>query len=401
MDNLKKSDWRPRKVVAVVVLGGLIAAFGYSCAIHTVDVVIYRVAAIQALNRDYSNIYSAVADGGFRYAPITVLMFLPLAWMPAAAGAAILFVLKTICVFLGAAILLSLMRLDNSHYTRVCGLAFLAAGGYMVAEFRSGNVHFLVFSLLVIAILLVERGQTLLPASLLAFAIAVKLTPALFLLYFAWKREWQLCIYSIVLVGLLLLLPAVLVGMDQNTLLLHKFADSAMQRLDESRSQSLRAFLFRLPGEFLPIGAMNTLWVGLTAGGVVAMALITGSKRRTPRSRVLEYCLIMTAILILSPHSLRIYYSTLFFPFIALAALMTESSSAAYRRWSRIALGAGFLIGGFLPAVLPGREIARAYSALSPHFVLALGVSAVLAAGIRLNDQPSAVSYQQEGNDFR
>ena len=307
MDNLKKSDWRPTKVVAVVVLGGLIAAFGYSCAIHTVDVVIYRVAAIQALNRDYNNIYSAVADGGFRYAPITVLMFLPLAWMPAAAGAAILFVLKTVCVFLGTAILLSLMRLANSHYTRVCGFAFLAAGGYMVAEFRSGNVHFMVFSLLVIAILLVERGQTLLPACLLAFAIAVKLTPALFLLYFAWKREWRLCIYSIVLVGLLLLLPAVLVGMDQNTMLLHKFADSAMQRLDESRSQSLRAFLFRLLG-FLPLGAVNTLWVGLTAGGVVAMAVITGSKRRTPRSRVLEYCLVMTAILILSPHSLRIYF---------------------------------------------------------------------------------------------
>ena len=399
MDDLKESGWRHKKVVAFVILGGLIAAFGYSCAIYTVDVVIYRVTAVQILNRDY-NIYPAVADGGFRYAPITALIFVPLAWMPVAAGAAILFVLKTVCVFLGAAIILSLMRLDNSHYARACWLAFLAAGGYMVAEFRSGNVHFMVFSLLVIAILLVERGQTLLPACLLALAIVVKLTPALFLLYFAWKREWRLCIYSIVLVGLLLLLPAVLVGMDQNSILLHKFADSAMQRLDESRSQSLRAFLFRLLG-FLPLGAVNSIWVGLTTGGVVAMALITGSKRRTPRSRVLEYCLIMTAILILSPHSLRIYFSTLFFPFIALAALMTEGASAAYRRWSGIVLGAGFLIGSFLPAVLPGREIARAYSALSPHFVLALGVSAVLALGIRLSDQQSAVSRQQEGNDSR
>ena len=397
------------RVAARVVLVALIVAFGYNCAVRTVDVVIYRVAASQVVHHDY-DIYPKVADGGFRYAPITALLFVPLAFMPTAAGAALIYLFNIGALFGMSAIVLKLFRLEQQHFGRICGLAFLAAGGYIIEEFQSGNVHFLVFSLAIVSFLLIERGQTLAPALLLALATAMKVTPFLFVLYFAWKGRWRLCIYTMVFLALMFVAPAAFVGAQENTVLLKKYAESATQRLNESRSQSLRGVLFRFLsqgtvdiGNFpalniaaLPEETVTVLWYALSAGSVVALAAVTGRRKRNSRGRTLEYALMTAAILLLSPHTLRIYFATLFFPFAVLLALIVQSPGDAKRILIRNVLAGAFIVGTLIPLVIPGRVLSRAYEALSLHFVMALGVCVAVSVLIRSEDAAVAAGPQAE-----
>lgn len=379
--------------VSRAVAGVVVGAAGYYCATHSIDVPIYRETGRQVLTGDY-DIYSSVAHGGFRYAPVTALLFVPLALAPTWVGAAAIFALKVGALLATAAIALRMVAADRRRYAAVCVLAFVATAGYLAEDFRTGNIHFLSFFLVVAAMYLVERGRTVSPSVLLALATALKLTPLLVIAYYALRRRFALCLYTIGVSLLLLALPALFVGIEANNRLIDGFIDSAVQRLDESRNHSLRGVLFRyLNANQIDAGlfpAMNVvslsrttvtaLWYALGACAVGGLAAGVALSRRQRSAAALEYALLMTMILLLSPHSLRMYFSILFFPLCILAAALVTGPPPARRTLILTVLGAVFAAGTLLPVLLPGREAALAYEALSPHFFVAAFVCASLAA---------------------
>src|SRR5262245_55111969 len=106
--------------------------------------------------------------------PAVAFVFVPLGWLPLERAALVFFALK----------LAALWSIDVTvaHHAglttgrrQVLAVAFLVVGGYLVEEFRFGNVHFLCIALLVFAYDRAESGCILAPAAALALAIAIKL----------------------------------------------------------------------------------------------------------------------------------------------------------------------------------------------------------------------------------
>ncbi len=371
-------------VAGLALVCALVGLFGYFTAAHTFDIQAYRGVGRQLLNQDY-DIYPAVAEGGFRYAPVTALLFVPLALVPVSVAVLVVLFLKVMTLLAITAMVLRLMGIDRARYARVCLLSFLVTGGYLVEEFRTGNIHFLSLGLVVVVIYLVERGRTTAPSFLLALAIALKLTPLLFVFYFALRRRFRLCAYTLVALLVLLALPAVFVGVEANTSLLEGFVESAGQRVDESRNHSLRGVLFRYlnenemdSGVFPPVNvvslsaqSVSALWYALSACVLLGLVGVMAARRPSEDSVILEYALVTVLILVLSPHSLRLYFSTLFFPCCVLLGLLIKYPSHPFRILIQLGLGLTFGVGTLAPLILPGRDAALLYEALSPHFVSA------------------------------
>jgi len=282
--------------------------------------------------------------------------------------------------------------LDRDRATRVGLLAFLVTSGYLLEEFRTGNIHFLVLFLIVMAMSLAERGRVVLPAAMIALAAAMKISPLIFVGFFLVTRRFKLAVVTSAALAILLLLPAAIVGISKNNELLRGFAASATARTAEARNHSLKGVLARFlsnegpdAGVLPPVNVANVsartveaAWYLGEAVTLAGLAWILIAARRRRASPLLEYSLVTTAMLIVSPYSLRIYFAMLFLPCAALAAALAKPPSATHRRAIVSVLVAAMVAGTLLP-LIPGRRWSLRLEALSPHFVVAVAVIAVLA----------------------
>ncbi|HEX3148771.1 MAG TPA: glycosyltransferase family 87 protein, partial [Gemmataceae bacterium] len=87
-------------------------------------------------------------------------------------------------------------------------IAVAAAINTIIGDLKHGNVNIFILFLVMSVLYSYSRGKDYLSGLMLALAIASKVTPALFLVYFAWKRSWQVLIGAAVgLVLFFLLVP--------------------------------------------------------------------------------------------------------------------------------------------------------------------------------------------------
>ena len=269
----------------------------------------------------------------------------------------------------------------------------MITAGFLIEEFRSGNIHFLVFFLIVLALYLIEKGRATLPAFLLGLAIAIKITPLFFLFYFAIKRKFALCLQTLSSVALLFLAPALLLGAQANTILIQQWASSALEQKDASTNHSLKGVLFKYLNENdiddkkygrinlanFPRQSVNTAWYALSLGLIIALTVLISKQNTGSERRWLEYCLVITAILLLSPHSTRLYYCTLALPCAVLVILLFKYPGNPYSKTIQVALGICFLTSTLAPVIMPGRKASLAYEAHSPYFFSALVLFFVLS----------------------
>src|SRR5262249_30279210 len=61
----------------------------------------------------------------------------------------------------------------------------------ILGDLSHGNVNLFILFLVVAALYAFHRGRDFWAGSILALAIACKITPALFIPYFLWKRAWR------------------------------------------------------------------------------------------------------------------------------------------------------------------------------------------------------------------
>jgi hypothetical protein len=124
--------------------------------------------------------------------------------------------------------------------------------------------------------------------------------------------------------------------------------------------------------------AVSGLWLALCAVGVGLMA--PGLMRRSaePDAALLDYAAVVTAALVLAPHTQRIYFSVLFFPACVLVALLARHPHMRHARAVRLALGASVAAGTLLPPLLPGRQAALGYEVVSPYLWTTIWLLAVL-----------------------
>ena len=414
--------------VGAIVLAVLVIAFGWNAATHAVDFPIYHQAGAQILSGDFALYPAGLYDGsdvpshGFRYAPVLAFLFAPLALLPLEASAFLFFFVKVAALAYVARVVARHLGLTGRG-TTLALLAVLVVGGYLVEEFRYGNFHFLMVALMVLAFDGAERGRTAGPALALAVAIAAKLTPVLLVGYFALRRRVAICAATLASLALLLVAPAATVGWRTNAHLLDGFVRYAVQKTEEGRNHSLRGALVKhltttlddsqYPGVTLadlPQGVVDLLWVTLvSAAGLLSIVVLRRRERSAAPAGghatadaavpLLELSLVLTAIVLASPHTQRQHLTALYVPALVLVGLLMTGSPRPRRQLILVTLGATAAASTFLPLIFGGRQLALAYEAWSPYFAATLvmfvalvvlvvqltpsGAAAACASGIR------------------
>jgi alpha-1,2-mannosyltransferase len=385
------------KAVSVTLLVALVAAFGWYCAARSIDFPLYHQAGVQILQGDYELYPPGVYDGltpvprhGFRYAPGIALLFVPFALLPLEAAAFAFFALK-LAAFIATFMLIAPLVDMRGRVGPLILAALLVAGGYVVEEFRNGNAHFLVTWLMVLAFARAERGESLVPGTALALAIATKIAPLGQLAYFGLRRAWTLCATTVIVLTAIWLIPSALWGFSTTMHLTGGFVRYTFLKADEPlpmRNYSLRGALIKLASGWLSPDAITAIWICAVVVAVVACLWVMGAAKVQPGRRALELALIVTAMPLLSPQTQRIHFSSLAVPAAILWALIRLDRTLPFRRFAIAALGVNAAVATFLPVVLPSRRLARAYIDLSPYTFATLGLfMALLVTAIGLKNR--------------
>jgi hypothetical protein len=123
--------------------------------------------------------------------PIMALLLIPFTQLPPLAGALCWFYLKvglTLLAILWTFRLVEALERPFPEWAKA--LTVLLSLRPVMGDLTHGNVNLFILFLIVAALYAYRQGKDFLSGMTLALAIACKVTPALFIPYFLWKRAW-------------------------------------------------------------------------------------------------------------------------------------------------------------------------------------------------------------------
>jgi alpha-1,2-mannosyltransferase len=392
------------------VLGVTVLICAADFSRHPVDFPIYHRIATQIWHGHYELYPETVYDAGvaapahgFRYAPVVAFLFVPLAWLSLEHAALLFFGLKVMAViYVGTVVT---RQVAEGTRSPVMLIALACVGGYVAEEFRFGNVHFFVVALMVFAFDAVASGAVVAPAAAIAVAVATKLTPIALLGYFLLRRRFAVCVATLAMLVVLAFLPAAIVGIRANNRLLEGFGRYAVEKIDEGDNYSLRGVLMRHVAPARPdtsptpaawsARTVSLIWLSVVlVGGLVVGFLL----RQAPSGAipaVLDLSIVLTVILLASPHTQRRYFVALYVPMVVLVALAARKGHHTDRRFVEVGLAITIATSTILPLVFAGRRLALWYEAGSPYFFGTFALFIILIV-LRLRLQKPRLPNQAE-----
>jgi hypothetical protein len=147
--------------------------------------------------------------------PTSAMSLLPLTWLPWRDATRVYLVLNHLLLF--AAVGLALVMLKPALPWRwvVAGASLLLMlAGQILGSFALGQVDASVTLLLVLGFWGLTRSNAAVAGSAVALAAAMKLIPALLVLYFIWKREYRAAAWAIAVGGLLFIVSLAYAGTE-------------------------------------------------------------------------------------------------------------------------------------------------------------------------------------------
>jgi hypothetical protein len=246
---------------------------------------------------------------------------------------------------------------------------------------------------------------------LLALAIACKVTPALFMPYFLWKRAWRLLLGSVVGLTLwLILVPGICLGMHRNLTLLESWYACMVKPFvekgevtTEHTNQSLPGLAFRLlthspsaydgtdPTEYRNIVEIDPRWVriGLKAS-MAAFALLVMLTCRTRTDErggwrlAAEYSIVVLGMLLFSERTWKHHCVTLALPFAVISYyLFVHAGPGRLRTLLALSLIASVLlmaatVGGFGAETTQWAKAAEAWGPYVWLYLILIGTLAIM-----------------------
>jgi alpha-1,2-mannosyltransferase len=374
--------WAGSGLLAVLLIG-----LAWRSATDSVDFPIYYQAGTQVLQRDYDlyppEVYTGatvVAGHGFRYAPAMAFFFVPFALLPIQIAAFLFFCLKA-AAFVHAFVIVARRLGIPKEWRSLAVAAFLVTGGYLLEDFRGGNVQFVVGYLMLLAFDRAESGEVLLPALSLAVAIAAKVTPLALLGYLALRQRWSVVLAALAFVAALTEGPAMVWGSATNKHLLSGFvaySATSMTTPETARNYSLRGALIKYRPFGISDQTASRIWMGMLGATAVGAVVLMRRPSPMPFGPDLEFALLLTAIPLLSPHSQRIYFSSLSLAVGIIYGLLRKRA-VPYRSLLITALALTMAASTVLPLVLASKRLSRAYLDFSPYTFATLILVAALA----------------------
>jgi hypothetical protein len=308
--------------------------------------------------------------------PIMALLLEPFVQLPGLAGALCWFYLKvamTLLAFHWAFSLVERPELPFPAWGKA--LTVLLSLRPIMGDLSHGNVNLFILFLVMGTLYAFRRRRDFTAGVVLALAIACKVTPALLVPYFLWKRAWKaLAGCAVGLVLFFWLVPGSLLGMAENARYLHSWVQHMIlpyvvggEVTSDHNNQSLPGLMHRMlahqpsfstyvddkytPVEYRNLLDLSPTLVGLLIKGCMAgFALLVIWSCRTPTTTrrnwrlAAEYSLIVLGMLLFSERTWKHHCVTLLLPFAVLVYYL-----AAYRPagWLR-----AYLIGTLTAVVL-------------------------------------------------
>ena len=448
-------DGLPRKVKAVKAHKGAMGRWRMAVRRLWAGENIYKTAlAVTEAEKTYKKKQRLIDDpraiGLHPNTPFTVILMTPFAYMPPGVMAICWNMLKFLAVVAAA---LMAARLANHRRQRmpdwVLALGVLWALILIVTDIQHANTNIFALGAIALHLWLYRRGRVWAAGAALALAICLKMTPALFLLYWLYQRNWKLLAATATAgVVMVVVVPAALLGPSHGYFLTHQWLDNIiLPAAVESRwfpihiNQSLSGVVSRYLlagkegnifwnpsdnplGTNLPPGHINfvalspaTARIILHIGQVAIVALMAWAIgwRKLPRDdgrRSLHYAMVIIAMLLLNQRAWRHHAA------ILLIADVAIWYAVAFGRFSRKLRGAAlglvlasgpllWLFGtdGFkalammqgLSSEVGGRwaDFAEAYGPTFCHFVLLFAAAVMMSLAMKRNETPYAQQRQK------
>jgi len=362
------------------------------------------------------NIY---ARSNYPNPPIMALLLRPLADLPPIAGALTWFYLKVGMTLIAFALTFRLATEAGCVFpTWAKALTVLMSLRPIMSDLTHGNVNLFILFLVICALSAFRARWDVSAGTILALAIACKVTPALFIPYFAWKRAWRALAGIGIGFGLFFFaIPAAVLGWDANLNLLTSWVQQMVTPFlvggvvtSEHNNQSLPGLIHRLltaspsfsiyvndvytPTTYHNVVSLSSTgagWIVRACMGLFAALVIaccrTGTQCRARAALAAEYALIVLGMLLFSERTWKHHAVTLMLPYAVLCYAIATSSVSRFHRTCVIAVLVAVQIAvtststGLLPD--DWAKLAQVYGAFTWSFIaLSMALATLL---IRLN----------------
>ena len=318
-----------------------------------------------------TNIYD---DYYFPNPPIMPLTLYPIMALPPVTGAVIWFGLKVSMTALSVLMCLRMVRLgDRPVPSWVQAMIVLLTLRPVMSDLHHGNNNLLILFLVASTLTAWRKGYDVLAGLILGYAIAFKVTPGLFLLYFAYKRSWRTVGATVLGMGLFfLIVPSIFLGPEFNGVCLGTWWGRILSPYvggdiagDQEINQSMVGVISRLLTDSNRVGryavalkvnlvswdsrsvirGIKILSVGLL--GLLAWLCRTRTQRRNDPRLLGEFSLVVLTMLFVSERSWKHHYVTLLLPYTYLAYRVGVKGLP---RMTRTVLGGVLVVSAFLIA---------------------------------------------------
>jgi len=285
-------------------------------------------------------------DYFFPNPPIMPLTLYPLWLMPPVEGAMAWFAIKALLAAASVVFCLRMVRLgDRPVPSWVQAMIVLLSLRPIMSDLHHGNNNILILFLVAATVTAWRKGYDVLAGLILGYAIAFKVTPGLFLVYFAYKRSWRTVGSTLLGMGIfLLIVPSIFLGPQFNGLCLGSWWHQILspyvnggamssQEINQSMIGVLSRLLIkstRMDEYGVKIHVNLVAWdpklvanllKGASVGmvGLLAWLCRTRSERRDDPRLLGEFSLVVLTMLFVSERSWKHHYVTLLLPYTYLS----------------------------------------------------------------------------------
>jgi hypothetical protein len=439
-----------RRVLGLTARGWFVVALGLLMAGLSVQ---YSVKVLSHPNRsafnrwqgqllDLDNDVDIAEKYNYPNPPVMALVLYPLAKLPPLAGALAWFYVKAALTVIAFFWIFQLVETPERPFPLWAkALTVVLSLRPIIGDLHHGNVNLFILFLVVAALAAFRRRRDFAAGLLLGLAVACKVTPALFLPYFLWKRQWK--VLAGAAAGLVLFLwpgfvPAMFLGWDDNQRQVASWYEKMVvpyvvegKVTSEHNNQSLPGLAARLLTHspafstyvkdannnevYTPTGYGNVVDIGpdaakwLVRGCMGLFALATVWTCRAPDSTrcgwrwAAEFSLILLGMLLFSERTWKHHCVTLALPFAVLCYYLAACRPAARLRWgvagalAAAALLMALTMSGFSDEAGRPGDVADMFSKQAQVYGVYVIAYVVLAAAlvVLLRRRPEALSAQE------
>jgi len=271
--------------------------------------------------------------------PSLVKAYVPSEWPPA------LNVLDWMLVFLVPLYVIGLSFHNSSSVKKreclVLLIAFSLCARFLVHNIDRGQVNLLIMALLCLFIYYFLHRRDALAGVYLGTAVAIKLTPVLFILYMLARKRFRACISALLTFTALLLIPSLKWGVEKNINMLSRWVMSLRATIPTERliykNQSLMSMLSRFfySESDIAITGLSAHQLSILVSAVYVLFLagllyfvFRKKLSRDNENTVYDLAIFLTAMIIISPVGTR---TTFIHALLPCALLVKEVFSRKFK----------------------------------------------------------------------